>query len=137
MDDDDLVRDALVAMLEVFDHEVMSSSDGEQCVEIYEQARRRGKPFDLVIMDLTIAGGRDGVWTIGKLRELDPGVRAIVASGYSNAPVLSDPEFYGFSGVLAKPLMLADLQRVVSEVLAMESPPNGGDVPGQSPRAHP
>ncbi len=127
MDDDDMVRGAMVAMLEASGHEVASCRDGEECVEVYERARADGRPFSLVIMDLTIAGGRDGLWTIKRLRELDPGVRAIVASGYSNAPVLSDPERYGFSGVLAKPLMLGDLDRVISEVLASSTPADQSD----------
>jgi hypothetical protein len=64
-----------------------------------------------------------------------PGVRAIVASGYSNAPVFSDPESFGFSGVLPKPLMLGELERVVSEVLAMDSPSESSDRPDHASRS--
>ncbi len=123
MDDDRAVRQAVVAMLESLGHTAGEASNGETCSAAYLEAMESGNPFDLVIIDLTIAGGHDGVWTINRLREIDPEVRAIVASGYSNAPVVSDHRRYGFHGVLAKPLMLTDLDRVITAVLT-HSPSN-------------
>jgi len=45
-------------------------------------------------------GGREAVQ---KLLEIDPQVKAIVSSGYSDAQVLSDFRKYGFSGIMTKP----------------------------------
>ena len=70
------------------------------------------------ILDLTIAGGHDGLWTIERLREVDPDVKAVVVSGYSNDPVLAGHDKYGFQDVLTKPFLLADLERVVGDLLA-------------------
>ena len=68
-------------------------------------------------MDLTIPGGMGGAEAIAKLLELDPGVRAIVSSGYFNDPILTDYEKYGFSGVISKPYRVSELSEVVEEVI--------------------
>ncbi len=54
-------------------------------------------------MDLTIRGGMGGREAIARLLEHDPAVRVIVASGYSNDPVLANYRQAGLAGVLPKP----------------------------------
>ena len=51
-----------------------------------------------------------------QLREIDPQVKAIVASGYSNDPVLSRYDAYGFHGVVAKPFRISELSDVLHRV---------------------
>jgi CheY-like chemotaxis protein len=53
---------------------------------------------------------------MSRLRELDPRIRAVVSSGYSNDPVLASPREHGFRGVLAKPYTLEEFQRVLAEL---------------------
>ena len=84
---------------------------------MYVGALDSGQPFDLVIMDLTVPGKMGGLEAIQKLREIDPEVRAIVSSGYSNDPVLSDFNRYGFSGVVKKPFRVEDLGAAVKKIL--------------------
>ena len=66
-------------------------------------------------MDLTVPGGMGGQEALQKLLEIDPDVRAIVSSGYSNDPVMADFKSHGFSGCVAKPYRLAELRRVLQE----------------------
>ncbi len=61
-------------------------------------------PFNAVILDLTVPGGMGGKESIKKLSEIDPNVKAIVSSGYSNDPVMANFREYGFSGVYSKGL---------------------------------
>ena len=68
-------------------------------------------------MDLTIPGGFGGKDVIGKLLLIDPNVKAIVSSGYSNDPVMSNFADYGFKGVVAKPFMQVQMRNVLSKVL--------------------
>ena len=84
---------------------------------ISKLARRKGAPFDVVIMDLTIANGLGGQETIRRLRELDPCVKAIVSSGYSNDPVMANFRDFGFVGVVPKPYNTEDLAAALDELL--------------------
>ena len=118
MDDDDAVRRLAGDMLKRLGYEVLFAEDGQQALEAYEKARSSGKPVDAVLLDLTIPGGMGGRETMERLREMDPQVRAIVSSGYSNDPIMSDARRFGFKGVVAKPYNVADLAAVVHRVTA-------------------
>ena len=67
--------------------------------------------------DAIFPGGMGGIETIKKLKEIDPNVKAIVSSGYSNHPVMSNLEEYGFKGVIAKPYKPQELREILQEVL--------------------
>ncbi len=84
---------------------------------MYKQAMQKGRPFDAAIMDLTVPGGMGGQKDIGKLRLLDPDVRAIVSSGYSEAPVMANYEAHGFNGITLKPYNAEELSRALEKVL--------------------
>jgi len=109
MDDEQIVRDIVEAMLAQLGYEATSVQDGAAAIGSYEQARAQGRPFDAVIMDLTIPGGMGGKEAIRELLARDPGVRAIVSSGYSNDPVMANHAEHGFCGVISKPYRLGDL----------------------------
>ena len=83
----------------------------------YALAREAGRPFDVVILDLTVPGGMGGRETIEKLRQMDPQVRAIVSSGYSHDPVLAQYRAHGFLGMVPKPYDLHELLKVVYTVM--------------------
>ncbi len=68
-------------------------------------------------MDLTVPGGMGGRETLLKLVEIDPKIKAIVSSGYSNDPIMSDYKKYGFSGVVAKPYSAEELSRTLDLVI--------------------
>jgi DNA-binding NtrC family response regulator len=74
-------------------------------------------PYDAVIMDLTIPGGMGGKETLKALLEVDPCVKAIVSSGYSNDPVMAEYGKYGFSDILAKPYDITKLADVLKKII--------------------
>jgi DNA-binding NarL/FixJ family response regulator len=86
-------------------------------VEAFADAFRSGRPFDAVITDLTVPGGMGGEEAVRRMQEIDPGVRAIVSSGYSNNPVMSHYRDYGFRGVVIKPYTVEQLTAAVHDVL--------------------
>ncbi|MCE5272799.1 PAS domain S-box protein, partial [bacterium] len=66
------------------------AADGAQALEAFKAAREAGQPFDAVILDLTVPGGMGGRETLARLLEIDPGLKAIVSSGYSNDDVIAN-----------------------------------------------
>ncbi len=117
MDDEEMVRNLAEKILLKYGFEVVSVSDGWQALNEYHKARDENRPIDLVIMDLTIPGGMGGKETIRRLLEIDPQARALVASGYSNDPIMANYLDYGFRAVISKPYTITELVRVVRKVL--------------------
>ena len=118
MDDDARVREVLKDMLEILGHTVAEAEGGARAVEMYKESMESEKPFDLVIMDLTVPGGMGGEETIGVLRRLDPEVKAIVSSGYATNPVMSNFKDYGFREMLPKPFKISLLKERLNTVLS-------------------
>lgn len=118
MDDDDSVRTIAIRMLEFSGYEAAGARDGEEAIAMYRQAMGTESPYDLVIMDLTIPNGMGGERAVQKLLELDPGARVIVASGYSNDPVMAGFRKYGFVAAVHKPFQLRELSNTVREILS-------------------
>lgn len=111
MDDDDAVRRVAMRILSAGGFEPVGARDGAEALAAYREGLTTGRPFGVVILDLTIPGGMGGEETIKRLRELDPDVRAVVASGYADSPVVVDWRTHGFSGALGKPFTPDDLVR--------------------------
>ena len=117
MDDEELVRDVASEMFKILGYDAEFAVEGREAIELYAVARAEGRPFDLVILDLTVPGGMGGKETMQKLLEMDPGVRAIVSSGYSKDQILSDYKKFGFSGVIAKPYRVSEFSKAVKDAL--------------------
>ena len=118
MDDEPVIRQVLSEMLGHLGYQVVVTEDGAEAVDRYREAKEAGTPFDVVITDLSVPGGMGGREAMTRLREIDPNVRAIVSSGYSNDPVMADFRSHGFAAVVPKPYRLEDLAEVVRRVLA-------------------
>ncbi len=117
MDDEEMVCAIAAEILRELGYEVSTARDGREALALYHAARENGIRFDLVIMDLTIPGGMGGREAVKKLLEADPGARAIVSSGYSNDPIMSEFRDYGFRGVITKPYRVGDLSTAVHRAL--------------------
>ncbi len=117
MDDEEIVRDVAANMLGLFGYDALLCADGEAMLEIYKRETRLGNPVDLVIMDLTIPGGMGGKEAVGRLLEIDANARAVVASGYSNDPVMVDCLRFGFREAIVKPFQMEALAGVVKKVM--------------------
>ncbi|HHT9138360.1 MAG TPA: ATP-binding response regulator, partial [Candidatus Wunengus sp. YC60] len=117
MDDEAFVRDVAGRMLTKLGYEVDFARNGAEAIGLYKKLKDSGQPFDAVIIDLTIPGGMGGKETIQKLLEIDPDVKAIVSSGYSDDAIMSDYRKYKFSGVIAKPYRIEELSKTVHQVI--------------------
>ncbi len=118
MDDEEIVQKAAGEMLKSLGFEITSAGDGAKAIKAYQKSQESGRPFDLVIMDLTIPGGMGGKEAIQKLLEIDPEAKAIVSSGYSNDPIMANYYEYGFKASVAKPYKIQELSSSVHKVLS-------------------
>lgn len=116
MDDEPSIRSLVHQMLGFLGYEVHCVADGQEAIQQYEEALNSSKPFSAVILDLTVPGRMGGKETLSRLKQLDPGVRAIVASGYSNEMSLSQYSTYGFLGAVSKPFHFSDLSQLLSQI---------------------
>ncbi len=113
VDDESMLRDVACAMLEHLGFEAEAVADGAAAVDLFGRAITAGRPFDAVVMDLTIPGGMGGREAVQWLRSIDPDVRCIVSSGYSDDPVMADHRRWGFRGMVRKPYRVEDLARAL------------------------
>ena len=123
MDDDEAVRSAAAELLETVGYEVDTAADGSVAIDLYTQAIESDRPYDAVVLDLTVPEGIGGRETMTRLLEIDPRVKAIVSSGYSTDPVMANYREHGFSGVAVKPYRLAELTQTLKIAIGGESTP--------------
>ncbi len=117
MDDEEMLLTLAKSQLAALGHESVLVADGEQAINKYQELQDCGTPVDLVIMDLTIPGGVGGQEAAQKLLQIDPKAKIIVASGYSNDPIMANYRDYGFRAAVSKPFDLKDLSDVIASVL--------------------
>ncbi len=108
-------------MLTCLGYVVDFAVDGLEATNIYRDALNSHAPFDAVILDLTVPGGMGGKETVTELLAVDSNVRAIVASGYSNDPVMVNYRDYRFIDILEKPFKIEKLSQVLHRVLHKSS----------------
>ncbi|OGS06200.1 MAG: hypothetical protein A2204_06510 [Elusimicrobia bacterium RIFOXYA1_FULL_47_7] len=121
MDDEDLIRNTMGRILNHLGYSAGFARNGEEAISVFSEARNSGQPFDAVILDLTIPGGFGGKDVLAKMLKMDPSVKALVFSGYSNDPIVANFKEYGFSGVLPKPCKIEDMSKALFNILGATS----------------
>ena len=121
MDDEASIRQLAVNMLTFLGHDVSVVDNGRTAVEQYAHALKTGEPFDAVILDLIVPGGAGAREAMELLSEVDPGVNAIVVSGYAQDPAMTEYRDYGFKGVISKPFTLEELNSALHAVMGTAS----------------
>lgn len=117
MDDEVMIRELTGNLLGHLGYEVDFAEEGQTAINKYKAALAASQPYDAVILDLTIKGGMGGQETIKELKKIDPTVKAIVSSGYSDSPVVADYKDYGFCEVVAKPYEVVEFSQKLYRVV--------------------
>ena len=117
MEDEIHVRALERAFLERLGYEVTETGDGREAIDRYKEALLLNNPFDLVILDLTVRQGLGGQLTMERLLKEDPSVKAVIASGYVDEPVVEHYKDYGFQGALKKPFSFEEFEEMVKTVI--------------------
>ena len=117
MDDQESILKMGERMLNGMGYDTVAVKDGLKAIKVYREAFESDKPFDLVILDLTVPGGLGGAETMPELLKTDPDVKAVVSSGYSNDPVMANYRDYGFTGIIPKPYTKSQMADILNEIL--------------------
>ncbi|MDJ0839204.1 MAG: PAS domain S-box protein [Acidobacteriota bacterium] len=119
VEDENVVREIALTMLKQFGYGVIEATNGKEGLDKYREFRDE---IDLVILDMEmpVMGGREALI---KLKEIDPNVRILIASGYSLD--LESRDFFekgGVSGFIQKPYLMADFSKIIAEILSDKYP---------------
>ena len=117
MDDEAAVRTLAINMLDFLGYEVEVVESGAAAIEQFALARQQGHPFDVVMLDLIVPGAMGGREAIDQLAGIDPGVKAILVSGYAQDSVLAEYRDYGFQAIITKPFTLQELSTTLHSVM--------------------
>lgn len=107
IDDEPVVRMTLAANLELAGFDVVSADSVSTALKALDAQR-----FDCVISDVRMPEV-DGVTGLDQLRAIQPGLPAILVTGYDPDSVIPEALAKGAFTVLAKPVRIATLTRVV------------------------
>jgi len=113
VDDEPALREIGAKMLSRRGYHVTRAASGEEALEIFNADPTA---IDLVILDVSMPG-MGGHACLRKLREIDPQVKVIIASGYSRETQLKEIAAVGASGYVAKPFRAYDLLTLARQVL--------------------
>jgi nitrogen-specific signal transduction histidine kinase/ActR/RegA family two-component response regulator len=121
LDDEEPILRMTTQMLTALGYKVDAVGRGSDVIELYKKARIEGKPFDLLLLDLTVPGDLGGREVLHELLTIDPDVKAIVVSGYTGGDVMSNYRDYGFKAVVAKPFTMHELSAAVLEAATTQA----------------
>ncbi len=99
-------------MLKRLGYSVSAHGSGESAIEYLKTNR-----VDLVILDMIMAPGMDGLSTFRELRSIDPALKAVIASGYSKTKDVLMAQGLGAGPFIKKPFSLQTLGLAVKEEL--------------------
>jgi two-component system cell cycle sensor histidine kinase/response regulator CckA len=113
IDDEAVIREVAGDILGSYGYRVQLAPDGEAGIKIYEKQEPRS---DLVILDMIMPrqGGRE---TFLKLKKINPAIKVLFSTGYSQNEKVSEIISLGVSGFIQKPYQVNDLLSKVREIL--------------------
>jgi len=117
MDDEEAVRNATGIVLHYLGYEVEFARDGSEAITLYKEAKDKGQPFSVVILDLNVTVGKGAKETIQELLQIDQQVKAVLTTGYTDDPVVSEISKYGFSAAVDVPYDLEKMKEILSGLI--------------------
>ena len=121
MDDEGVVRTAIQKMLESMGYTAACKNDGWEAIDFFINETSAERQFAAMIFDLTIHGGMGGKEAVTEIRKLDKKIPVFVVSGYTDDPVMKNPNEYGFTASLCKPFTMAELAKLLDEYLKTDN----------------
>jgi DNA-binding response OmpR family regulator len=132
VEDDPLFRQSLEHLLTEFGHRAESADSADEAV-----AKVHYERFELLLCDVRISGAQDGVDALARVREVQPDIRCIVMTGYSDVNVPVRAARLHANDYLLKPFKMQALLDSIRNVLTVEPGRPSllarlGEVPGKA-----
>ncbi len=113
VDDVKTQREIALQMLKNLGYSATAVASGEQAIE-----HMRSNRADLIVLDMIMDPGIDGLETYKKILEMHPGQRAIIVSGYTETERAREAEKLGAAEYVLKPYSLEKLGLAIKKGLA-------------------
>ncbi|MFZ1199097.1 MAG: ATP-binding protein, partial [Desulfobacterales bacterium] len=114
VDDEDKIREVCREGLKLLGYSVVAAESGERAVELY---KKMGDDIDIVVLDM-IMPGLSGRETYLHLKQINPEVRVLIASGYSVDMHNEDITGSEKQSIIQKPFKIEDLSLKIQEVIS-------------------
>jgi PAS domain S-box-containing protein len=121
MDDELLLLESTQDLLKKLGYSVQTAENGDEAILLYQEAFDNHKPFDLVILDLTVPGGMGGLEAGKRILTINPSSTIVISSGYSAESIMAKYVSLGFSGIIPKPYDINDLSQVIYSLIRKEN----------------
>ena len=118
LDDEEMILELVTDIFSLMDFEVVPVTNSKEAIEEFKKALDEGRPFDLVLFDMTLPGDMDGADVLKKIRKLDPSIKAIVSSGYAQEKIKAKAGESGFDAAVPKPYSITVLKETVHRLLS-------------------
>ncbi|MDH7553858.1 MAG: transporter substrate-binding domain-containing protein [Spirochaetota bacterium] len=113
LDDRQEILDVTAGMLDILGCTYDTANHSDDAINKILTAKERGKPFDCVLVDITIPGSISGVDAFAQMKKIQEKLKGIVMSGYADNSAIADYAQYGFSWYLVKPFTFDDLKQAL------------------------
>jgi two-component system cell cycle sensor histidine kinase/response regulator CckA len=117
VDDEEMIRNVLKKILEELGYKVVLAENAATAINIYKKSAKEKNYFSVLIMDLKILNSIEQNETINELRKIDPDLKAIISSSYSNEQVMAKYKDSGFNGVITKPFRVNELRDLLDKII--------------------
>jgi two-component system, cell cycle sensor histidine kinase and response regulator CckA len=117
MDDEEVMRETMRTILELFGYTVVCKENGHDAVDFFKSEMTENRTFIGMIFDLTVPGSKGGQAAVAEIRKLNTKIPVFVASGYADDPVMKNPVEFGFSASICKPFVIAELSEMLNNYL--------------------
>jgi two-component system cell cycle sensor histidine kinase/response regulator CckA len=113
VDDEDMILDVGCDLIEKLGYKVLIANSGKEAIKIYKKFRKK---IDIVIMDMIMPemGGRE---LYDKLKQINPGIKVLLSSGYDINGLASKILSRGCNGFIQKPYKIKDLSQEIRKIL--------------------
>ncbi len=120
LDDEEMILELVTDIFTLIGFEVIPVTDAQEAISRFKEAHEKGQPFDLVLFDMTLPGDMDGADVLREIRKIDPQIKAIVSSGYSQEELKERAGESGFDAAVPKPYSINVLRETVERLLGQD-----------------